>query len=399
LGAKMGEAYIKGHQERDLKDRTKAAANLKHYIGYGVPFNGRDRTVAYIPDIELREFHLPAFAHGVAAGALTVMINSGDVNGIPGHSNGYYINDILKGELKFEGIVISDWQDIIRLHTRDKIADTPEEAVRIAVMAGIDMSMVPYDYSFTEHCLSLSAKYPNFTARVNDATMRILKVKEKLGIFDNPYPNRADLNKIGTQESHDFNLQAARESIVLAKNENNLLPLQDNQKVLVTGASGNSLRVLHGGWSYSWPGNNETTFQAFGRKKYTIYESVRAYSNDAKYVEGANFTHVINIEEAVREAQTVDVIILCIGEDTYIETGGNIGSLILPKSQLALADAILGLNKPTVIVYLGGRPRIMTNVAEKANAVLVGFLPGSRGGEAIADILFGRYKPALIRIN
>jgi beta-glucosidase len=319
------------------------------------------------------------------------MINSGHVNGIPGHANGYYINDILKGELKFSGFTVSDWEDIIRLYTRDKVAKTPEEAVRMAVMAGIDMSMVPYDFSFHTHCISLIKKDSAFAARVNDATMRILRFKEKLALFDNPYPNPEDLSKLGTQNAHDFNLEAARESIVLAKNDNNILPLQDNKRILVTGASGNLLRVLHGGWSYRWQGNNETTYQVFGRKKFTIYESIKSYADSATFIEGANFTHVVNIDEAVSEAQTVDLIVLCIGEDAYTETPGNINSLMLSDSQSTLADSILQLNKPTVIVYLGGRPRVITKFAEKANAVLIGLLPGSRGGEAIADILFGRY--------
>ena len=202
----MGEQYIRGHQgeNNDLKNRTRAATCLKHYIGYSFPFNGHDRTNAFIGDVQLREFFLPPFAHAVAAGSLSVMINSGHVNGVPGHANGYYINDILKGELNFQGFTVSDWEDIIRLHTRDKIAATPEEAVRIAVMNGLDMSMVPYDFSFYDHCVNLTRKDPAFLNRVNDATMRILKVKDGLGLFESPYPFQEDLDLIGSDSSEKY---------------------------------------------------------------------------------------------------------------------------------------------------------------------------------------------------
>jgi beta-glucosidase len=246
----------------------------------------------------------------------------------------------------------------------------------MAVLAGVDMSKVPYDYSFYDICVNLTKKDPQFAARVDDATMRILKVKEKVGLFDNRYAASGDLDKIGTKETHDFNLEAARESVILAKNDNNTLPLQANKKILVTGASGNLLRVIHGGWSYMWQGNNETNFETFGRKKFTIYEAVKAYASGTTYVQGADYSNLTNIDDAVKAAQQADVIVLCIGEDTYAETPGNINSLMLMDSQLQLAEQILELNKPTVLVYLGGRPRIMTKAAQKANAVLLAFLPG-----------------------
>ena len=253
LAAHMGYAYIRGSEGDDLKNDTKVASCLKHYIGYSYPFNGRDRSVAWIPEILLREYFLPSFEAGVKAGALTVMVNSGDVNGMPGHANSFYINDILKGELGFEGFVVSDWQDIIRLYTRDRVAESPEDAVRISVLAGLDMSMVPYDYSFYYHCVNLTRKNSQFAARVDDAVTRILNVKNKLGLFENPFPNPNNLNNVDTNASYEFSLEAARESIILAKNKDNILPLKANEKkILVTGPTGNKLRVLNGGWSYTW---------------------------------------------------------------------------------------------------------------------------------------------------
>lgn len=289
LASEMGEAYVSGHQgdgDSDFKSGRSALACLKHYIGYGYPFNGRDRTNAFIPDIQLREYHLPPFERGVAAGALTVMINSASVNGMPGHANAHYINDILKSELGFDGFVVSDWQDIVRLHTRDKLAATPEEAVRVAVMAGVDMSMVPRDYSFYDHCVALARKDTAFARRVDDASMRILKVKNKLGLFENPLPNPNDVGNVGRPDSVDFNLEAARESIILAKNQNNLLPLTTGLRLLVTGPTANSSSSLNGGWSHSWQGN-ETLIHMFGRKKYSVYEAlVRDYSGEVVFQQG-----------------------------------------------------------------------------------------------------------------
>jgi beta-glucosidase len=216
---------------------------------------GRDRTSSWIPEIILREYFLPPFAAGVAAGAPTVMINSGDVNGIPGHANKHYITDILKGEMAFSGFTVSDWEDVIRLYTRDKVAETPEEAVKISVMAGLDMSMVPSDFSFHGHCVNLANSNPEFLARVNDANKRILEVKKMAGLFENSYPFVEDLKNINTNDSKDFNLQAARESIVLVKNNANVLPLNiRNKTILVAGPSANILRTLNGGWSYTWQG-------------------------------------------------------------------------------------------------------------------------------------------------
>ena len=396
LASVLAAAYIKGHQGNDLKNRTKAATCMKHYIGYSGPFNGRDRSAAWIPEVMLREYYLPSFESGVSSGSITVMLNSADVNGLPGHANHHYITDILKGELKFEGFAVSDWQDIIRLHTRDKIAETPEDAVRIAVMAGVDMSMVPNDFSFFNHCVSVAKKDAAFNKKMDDAVYRILFVKDKVGLFEDPYPHEEDISAIGTQESKELNLVVARESIILGKNEKNMLPIKDkSRKLLVTGATGNLLHVLNSGWSYSWQGDNEQDFITNGEKKFTIYEAIKNINiGTVTYKEGANFTHLTDLTETIKEAEISDVIILCLGEDVYAETPGNIDNLMLSHSQITLATAMLDLNKPVVLVYVAGRPRIVTSIVERVNAAVFSFLPGNRGGEAIADVLFGNYNPS-----
>lgn len=393
LVGKMGEAYIQGSQGNDLKNRSNIATCLKHYVGYSLPLNGRDRTPAYIPENLLREIFLPPFEKGVLAGSPTVMVNSAEVNGIPGHANYHYLTEILKGELKFSGFVVSDWGDIIQLKYRDKFVESDEEAVRVAVMAGVDMSMVPYDFSFTDHCVNLTKKDSAFAARVDDATRRILKVKNDLGLFENAYPFPEDLAKIGAKESHDLSLEAARESVVLAHNDG-ILPLNSNRKILIAGPSGNILRVLNGGWSYVWQGNVESYFNDFGtQKKKTIFEEIEKINQNTEYSEGANFTHLTNLEETIEKAKNVDVIILTIGEDSYCEIPGNINNLMLSKSQQELSDRLFELGKPIVLVYIGGRARIITNIAQKSNAVLIGFLPGEKGSQAIAEIIFGQYNP------
>ena len=394
LASELAAAYIKGHQGNNLKNRTKAATCMKHYIGYSGPFNGRDRSVAWLPEVMLREYYLPAFESAVDSGSMTVMINSGDVNGIPGHANHHYITEILKGELKFSGFAVSDWEDIIRLHTRDKVAETPEDAVRIAVMAGVDMSMVPGDFSFYEHCVNIAKKDALFKIRVDDATRRILLVKDKVGLFEDAYPLPEDLNMIGTPESEQLNLMASRESVILAKNDKNILPIVNKSlNILVTGPTGNSMRVINGGWSYQL--EEIESFKNDTRYNFTIYAAIKNESKgNVYYEEGANFDTVVNLNTVIETANNCDLIVLCIGEESYTETGGNIGNLMISHSQIALADELFKLNKSVIVVYVGGRPRVVTNIVEKANAAVFSFLPGNRGGRAISDVLFGNYNPS-----
>ena len=259
------------------------------------------------------------------------------------------------------------------------------------------MSMVPYDTSFYEHCVNLSRKDSKFLERVDDATRRILNVKNQLGLlddFDKIYPDPADLNKIGTEESEKFNLEAARESIILAKNENNTLPLSKNSnlRILVTGPTSNLRRVLNGGWSYSWQGNIESLYD-YGREKLTVFKAISNKTNNVVFMQGSDFSNLINLQETIEVAKNCDVIVTCVGENAYSEQFGNTDSIELEESQYILVEELAKLKKIMISVYLGGRPRLINRIVNKSHAVLIAFLPGNKGGEAIADIIFGDYNP------
>lgn len=392
LSSAMGTAYIKGHQGDNMADADKAPTCLKHYVGYSYPLNGKDRTQAWIGERALREWFLPGFQAGVLAGAPTVMINSAEVDGIPGHANYHYLTEILRGEMGFNGFTVSDWEDIIRLHTRDKLAATPREAVKMAVMAGVDMSMVPFDFSFYELLLDLAKNGEVPLSRIDEAVSRILRVKYQTGLFERSEPALAVEGNFVTEEAVEVNKQAAREAIVLAKNDNEMLPLRKNVSILVTGPTANLLSVMNGGWTITWQGDAE---ELYPKDRPTLLQALRAKtSGKVTFVGGQRFSDEINIEQAVTEARNHDVVILALGEKPYCETPGNIDSLTLDPVQMQLARAIFEIGKPVVLVTFGGRPRIITEIADKARAVVLGFLPGMEGGEAMADILFGDVNPS-----
>ena len=392
LASQMGNAYIEGAQGNDLSQPDKIATCLKHYVGYSFPINGLDRTPAWISERMLREYFLPTFEAGIKAGSPTIMVNSAEVDGIPGHANYHLLTEILRNELNFKGLVVSDWEDIKRLYTRDKVATSPKEAVKIAVMAGIDMSMVPTDFSFYDYLLELANEGAVPMWRIDEAVGRILKVKMQLGLFENPFPNIELAKHFGCKEFTDANLEAARESIVLTKNENNILPLSKNLKVLVTGPTANMLSVLNGGWTITWQGNEETLYP---QEKNTLLEAIqnKIGKDNVTYIEGTSFDKDINTKLAVAETKNADAVILCLGEPTYCETPGNIFDLTLNKAQLDLANKIVETGKPVILVMLEGRPRLITEIEPKMNAIVLGFLPGMEGGNAIADVLFGDYNP------
>lgn len=393
LAQQLGMAYIKGAQGNDVSRPDKLATCLKHYVGYSFPFNGFDRTPAYMSERTLREYFLPPFEAGIKAGAKTIMVNSSEVDGIPGHANRHLLTDILRGELKFNGFVVSDWEDIIRLHTRDRVAATPKEAVKIAVMAGVDMSMVPYDFSFYELLLDLVKEGSVPMWRIDEAVSRILKVKFELGLFENPYPSKNYLSKFASQEHTQANLDAARESIILAKNENNILPLKKNQKVFVTGPTANKLSVLNGGWTITWQGNEEDLYP---QEKNTILEAIteKVGKKNVLYEEGCSFDKELNSKSALLKAKQSDVIVLCLGEPAYCETPGNINDLTLPEAQLNYAKKLIATGKPVVLVMVEGRPRLITKIFNDVKGALIAFLPGMEGGNAIADVLFGDVNPS-----
>jgi beta-glucosidase len=392
LASQMGKAYIEGAQGGDIGLPDKVGTCLKHYVGYSFPLNGKDRTPAWISERMLREYFLPTFEAGVLAGAPTVMVNSSEIDGIPGHANYHLLTEVLKNELNFKGFVVSDWEDIIRLYTRDRVADSPKEAVRIAVMAGVDMSMVPYDFSFYDYLVELVKEGTVPMDRINDAVSRILKVKMQLGLFENPYPNKELVKNFASKEFSDKNFNAARESIILVKNDNDILPLDKNVRVLVAGPTANLLSVLNSGWTITWQGNEETLYP---KEKNTILEAIqnKIGKSNVIYMEGASFNNDININQAVEKAKNCDVIVLCLGEHTYCETPGNIGNLTLDDAQLLLANKLSEVGKPIILLMLEGRPRIITSIEPKMRGILLGFLPGMEGGNAIADILFGDYNP------
>lgn len=392
LASELGSAYIKGAQGNDISKPDKLATCLKHYVGYSFPFNGLDRTPAYMSERTLREYFLPTFEAGVKAGAKTVMVNSGEVDGIPGHANYRLLTEILRGEMKFDGFVVSDWEDIKRLHTRDRIASTPKEAVKIAVMAGVDMSMVPYDFSFYNLLLELVKEGSVPMWRIDEAVSRILKVKFELGLFENPYPSKEYLHKFASEEHTRANLEAAREAIILAKNENNVLPLKKNKKIFVTGPTANKLSVLNGGWTITWQGNEEELYPA---EKNTIYEAIKSKlgHNNVLFEEGCSFDKELNSNKALQKAKQSDVIILCLGEPAYCETPGNIYDLNLPEAQINYAKKLISTGKPVILVLVEGRPRLVTKIFNEVKGALIAFLPGMEGGDAIADVLFGDVNP------
>jgi len=392
LASRLGEAYVEGLQGKDISARDKVAACVKHYAGYSMPFNGKDRTPAILDERTLRSVILPPYEAAVRAGAPTVMVNSGEISGVPGHANSWLLNEVLKKEWGFRGFVVSDWEDIKRLHTRDKVAATPKDAVRIAVMAGVDMSMVPYDYSFAELLLQCVKEGSVPVARIDDAVRRILRVKMQLGLFDRPRPDASLKAQFDKPEFHEANLQAAREALVLLKNDG-VLPLAKGRKVLVTGPNANLLSVLNGGWSLTWQGNKE---ELYPKNKPTILKAVQAINGPAnvQYVKGVDHDKPIDVQAAVQAAAGADAIIAVMGEPTYCETPGNIEDLALPEPQIRFIEALAATGKPVITVLVGGRPRVLRTITKNSKAILWAGLPGNEGGRAVAEVLFGEVNPS-----
>src|SRR6266566_610841 len=387
LAKVMGVAFVRGMEGSDVASQDHVATSLKHYMGYSFPLTGRDRTPAWIPENYLREYFLPTFDAAVKAGAHTVMVNSAEINGVPGHINHHILTDILRDELGFKGFVVSDWEDIKKLVNVWHVAANEKEATRMAVMAGIDMSMVPLDYSFADYLIALVKEGAVPQSRIDEAVRRILKVKFELGLFDKPIPDASLKSKIGLPESRQASLQAARESLALLKNANNLLPLQKNRKVLVTGPTADSRISLNNGWSYVWQGSEESLYP---RDRLTIRRAIEAKAGEANvtYVPGTKITRPagtpsnntptnveseVDIAAAVRAAAAVDVVVLCLGEGSYTETPGDIPDLNLSEPQRRLAEALVNTGKPIVLVLVEGRPRVINRIADNAGAVLMAY--------------------------
>lgn len=394
LTSTLGGTVIKAYESDGLKNPTAVASCMKHYLGYSTPLSGKDRTPAYIPDIQLREYYLPPFEAAVANGTSTVMINSGEINGIPVHASSYYLKDILRDELGFQGLAVSDWEDIIRLHIRHKVAATPKEAVKIAVNAGIDMSMVPMDYSFYDYLVELVKEGEVSEQRIDEAVYRILKLKFDLGLFDNPYPEKEALANFGKAEYKALAMNAALETITLLKNENNVLPLSKNSKILLAGPAADNIGALHGSWSYTWQGDNES---AYNSGTMTIKDALEVKIGKDQVITQVvpEFSAPANTDAQFirKQAASADVIVLALGEKAYAESPGGIDDLMLPTAQLDLAKAAIKTGKPVVLLLAQGRPRVISPIEPDVSGILNLYRPGCEGASAAMEVLFGDYNP------
>lgn len=400
VNAEMGVAAVKGFQGEDPNHigEYRVAACMKHYMGYGVPVSGKDRTPSSISRSDLREKHFAPFLAAVKAGALSVMVNSGVDNGMPFHANRELLTDWLKEDLNWDGMIVTDWADINNLCTRDHIAATKKEAVKIAINAGIDMSMVPYEVSFCDYLKELVQEGEVPMSRIDDAVARVLRLKYRLGLFEHPYWDIRKYDKFGSAEFAAEALQAAEESEVLLKNEGGILPLRKGTKILLAGPNANSMRCLNGGWSYSWQGHRADEFAG---AYHTIYEALcdKFGTQNIVYEPGVTYAPYKNdnwweenepeIDKAVKAAAGVDVIVACIGENSYCETPGNMNDLTLSANQRNLVKALAGTGKPVVLILNQGRPRIINDIVPLAKAVVNVMLPGNYGGDALANLLSG----------
>ncbi len=392
LAGELGSATVRGMQGDNIGHPHKLAACLKHFLGYGVPLSGRDRTPAYIPARQLAEYHVPPFAKALAAGAATIMINSGEINGIPVHSDRSILTDLLRDELGFTGVVVTDWEDIQYLHNRHRVAESQKEAVRMAIEAGVDMSMVPLDFTFTDYLIELVEEGTISEDRLDLSVRRILQLKKDLGLFQGMVEPQEEYPLFGGTEFKESSLEASRQAIVLCKNEKGALPLKKADKVLLCGPTADTLRSLNGGWTYSWQGEL-TDEQSLPFS--TILGALENKLGDRlSYEPAVSFSEEIDIEAAVKAAQNVDVIVTCLGETSYTEFYGNIDNLSLDVAQLDLVKALSKTGKPIVLILLEGRPRLIGEIADLCQAILVGFHPGNEGGEAIAEILTGETCPS-----
>ncbi|RYY96930.1 MAG: beta-glucosidase [Chitinophagaceae bacterium] len=402
LVSELGAAFVRGVQD-PLGAADKLIVSLKHYMAYSDPKSGKDRTDAWIPEHYLREYHLPAYVAAVKAGARNVMVNSGLINGVPTHVNKHILTDILKGELGFSGFIVTDWQDIENVFRRDRMTSSVKEAIALAINAGNDMSMIPYDYKgFITDLVALVKEGKVKQARIDDAVRRILRVKMEIGLFETPLTLAKDYPKFGGREHAQAVYQTAAESITLLKNERNTLPLRAGAQVLVTGPNAHTLRALNGGWTYTWQG--ERTDEIAAGRYHTILDALRgklgaanvthvpgvAYKMQGKYWEDS----VVSIDAAVQAAAGVDYVLLCIGENSYTETPGNTHDLSLSDNQLALARALQAAGKPVVLILNEGRPRIISRIEPGAAAIVHTYLPGNYGADALADVLTGTVNPS-----
>lgn len=399
LSSEMGKAMVYGFQGEDPNniDQYHIATSMKHFMGYGVPWTGKDRTPAYISPADLREKHFAPFLAGLQAGALTVMVNSASVNGMPMHANKDILTGWLKEETGWDGVLITDWADINNLYTREMVAKDKKDALRIAINAGIDMIMEPYSCDACGYLVELVKEGKIPMSRIDDACRRVLRMKYRLDLFKNPTQKLKNYPKFGGEEFAKLALEGATESMVLLKNEGNILPLQHGKKILLTGPNANQMRCLDGGWSYTWQGHRadefagkyNTIYEAFcneyGKENVILNQGV-TYNEKGKYWE----ENEPQIQGAVAAAKDADVIVACIGENSYTETPGNLTDLWLSENQRNLVKALAQTGKPVILVLNEGRPRLIADIEPLAQGIVNILIPGNMGGDALANLVSGK---------
>lgn len=399
LSSEMGKAMVYGFQGEDPNniDQYHIATSMKHFMGYGVPWTGKDRTPAYISPATLREKHFAPFLAGLQAGALTVMVNSASVNGMPMHANKEILTGWLKEETGWDGVLITDWADINNLYTREMVAKDKKDALRIAINAGIDMIMEPYSCDACGYLIELVKEGKIPMSRIDDACRRVLRMKYRLDLFKNPTQKLKNYPKFGGEEFAKLALEGATESMVLLKNEGNILPLQHGKKILLTGPNANQMRCLDGGWSYTWQGHRadefagkyNTIYEAFcneyGKDNVILNQGV-TYNEKGKYWE----ENEPQILEAVATAKNADIIVACIGENSYTETPGNLTDLWLSENQRNLVKALAKTGKPVILVLNEGRPRLIADIEPLAQGIIDILIPGNMGGDALVNLVSGK---------
>lgn len=398
LSSEMGKAMVYGFQGEDPNhiDQYHIATSMKHFMGYGVPWTGKDRTPAYISPADLREKHFAPFLAGIEAGALSVMVNSASVNGMPMHANKEILTHWLKEQTGWDGVLITDWADVNNLYTREMVAKDKKDALRIAINAGIDMVMEPYSCDACGYIIELVNEGKIPMSRIDDACRRVLRMKYRLGLFEHPTQKLKNYPLFGGEQFAQLALEGATESMVLLKN-NNILPLQKGKKILLTGPNANQMRCLDGGWSYTWQGNrtdefagrHNTIYEAlcneYGKENIVLNQGV-TYNEAGKYWE----ENEPQIAAAVEAAKHVDVVVACIGENSYTETPGNLTDLWLSENQRNLVKALATTGKPIILVLNEGRPRLIADIEPLAQGVVDILIPGNYGGDALAQLLSGK---------
>ena len=399
LSSEMGSSMVRGFQGEDPNhiDQYHISACMKHFMGYGVPWTGKDRTPAYISPFDLREKHFAPFLAGLQAGALTVMVNSASVNGLPMHANKEFLTGWLKEQTGWDGVLVTDWADVNNLYTREMIAKDKKDALRIAINAGIDMIMEPYSCDACGYLIELVKEGKIPMSRIDDACRRVLRMKYRLDLFKNPTQKLKNYPKFGGEEFAKLALEGATESMVLLKNEGNILPLQHGKKILLTGPNANQMRCLDGGWSYTWQGHRtdefagkyNTIYEAFcnqyGKENVILNQGV-TYNETGKYWE----ENEPQIQGAVDAAKNVDVIVACIGENSYTETPGNLTDLWLSENQRNLVKELAKTGKPVILVLNEGRPRLIADIEPLAQGIIDILIPGNMGGDALANLVSGK---------